>query len=122
MDLAPELQPGKQPSALARFWAEALDEFEIRAYDDDEIARLASMGRTPETDPCLIVDGPSLEICFQEIDVPPMAKRPMHLDIATLIAKPKRSPGFPRRVDRPGVETHAWMRDPESNDFCLTDS
>ena len=83
MDLAPELQPGKQPSALARFWAEALDEFEIRAYDDDEIARLASIGRTPETDPCLIVDGPSLEICFQEIDVPPMAKRPMHLDIAT---------------------------------------
>jgi hypothetical protein len=31
----------------------------------------------------LIVDGSSLEICFQEIDVPPMAKRPMHLDIAT---------------------------------------
>jgi hypothetical protein len=83
MDLAPELQPGKQPSALARFWAEALDEFEIRAYDDDEIARFASIGRTPETDPCLIVDGPSLEICFQEIDVPPMAKRPMHLDVAT---------------------------------------
>ncbi len=66
MDLAPELQPGKQPSALARFWAEALDEFEIRACDDDEIARLASIGRTPETDSCLIVDGPSLEICFRD--------------------------------------------------------
>jgi hypothetical protein len=50
MDLAPELQPGKQPSALARFWAEALDEFEILAYDD-EIARLASIGRTSDTDP-----------------------------------------------------------------------
>jgi hypothetical protein len=43
----------------------------------------------------LIVDGPSLEICFQEIDVPPMAKRPMHLDVRRLIAKPKVLAWFP---------------------------
>lgn len=41
------------------------------------------MGRTPETNPCLMVDGRSLKICLQEIGVPPMAKRPMHLDIVT---------------------------------------
>jgi hypothetical protein len=33
------------PSALARFWAAALDGFEVRPYDDDEVARLALLGR-----------------------------------------------------------------------------
>ena len=28
---------------------------------------------------------------------------------------------FPRRVDRPGIETYTLMREPESNDFCRTD-
>jgi hypothetical protein len=41
----------RTPASLARFWATALDDFEIRPYDDAEIARLAEMGRTPETDP-----------------------------------------------------------------------
>ena len=30
----------RHPGALARFWAAALDGFEILPYDDDEIARL----------------------------------------------------------------------------------
>jgi hypothetical protein len=29
------------PAALARFWAEALDGFAVRPYDNAEIARLA---------------------------------------------------------------------------------
>jgi len=33
----------RDPSSLARFWAAALDDFAIGAYDDDEIARLASI-------------------------------------------------------------------------------
>jgi hypothetical protein len=49
------------PSALARFWAAALDDFEVRPYDDDEVARLAALGYTPETDPGVIVDGPHVE-------------------------------------------------------------
>lgn len=53
------------PSALARFWAAALDGFEVRPYDDDEVARLAALGYTPETDPGVIVDGPHVELCFQ---------------------------------------------------------
>ena len=113
----------RRPSSVARFWAAALDGFEIRAYDDQEIARLASFGRTPETDPCVILDGPNLEICFQEVDVPSMAKRPLHLDISTADRVNERS-----RLVSLGAsivqefESHTWMRDPEGNDFCITDT
>jgi hypothetical protein len=110
----------RRPAPLARFWAAALDGFEIRPYDD-EIARLASEGRT-DTDPCVILDGPTIEICFQEVEVPPMDKPPVHLDNST-----------PDRVhDRDHLvalgasivqefDHHTWMRDPEGNDFCITD-
>ena len=113
----------RRPSSVARFWAAALDGFEIRAYDDQEIARLASFGLTPETDPCVILDGPNLEICFQEVDVPSMAKRPLHLDISTADRVNERS-----RLVSLGAsivqefESHTWMRDPEGNDFCITDT
>jgi hypothetical protein len=53
------------PSALARFWAAALDDFEVRPYDDDEVARLAALGDTPQTDPGVIVDGSHVELCFR---------------------------------------------------------
>ena len=49
------------PAGLARFWATALDEFEVRAYDAAEIERLAQLGFTPETDPVVILDGPNLD-------------------------------------------------------------
>ena len=112
----------REPSLLARFWAAALDDFEVRAYDDDEIARLASFGRTPDTDPCVILDGPTLEICFQEVEVPATPKRPMHVDIES----PHRVNERTRLVSLGAsvvqeFATHTWMRDPEGNDFCLTD-
>lgn len=37
--------------ALARFWAALLDGYAVRAYDDEEVARLAKLGLTPDTDP-----------------------------------------------------------------------
>ena len=112
----------RRPAALARFWAAALDGFEIRAYDDEEIARLASIGRTPETDPCVILDGPMFEVCFQELAAVPDGKRALHLDIST----PERA-GERDRLLALGAsvveefQSHTWMRDPEGNDFCITD-
>ena len=44
----------------ARFWAGALDGYELRPYDDAEIERLASRGFTPETDPSVADDGPGV--------------------------------------------------------------
>lgn len=113
----------RQPASLARFWATALDDFDLREYDDDEIARLASIGRTPETDPCVILDGPSLEICFQEAKVPSMDKRPLHLDVSTS----DRAQDQDHLVSLGAsiiqqFKHHTWMNDPEGNDFCLTDA
>ena len=56
------------PSRLARFWEQALTDYRIRAYDDAEIARLAALGLTPETDPSVILDGPGPELCFQKME------------------------------------------------------
>ena len=58
------------PAALARFWAEAADGYAIRAYDDEEIARLSGLGLTPETDTSVMVDGPGPTICFQLLKGP----------------------------------------------------
>jgi hypothetical protein len=112
----------RAPASLARFWAAALDGFEIRPYDGAEVARLARIGRTPATDPCVILDGPAFEVCFQEVAALPDGKRAMHLDIST--------PDRPLERDRlmslgasivQEFERHTWMRDPEGNDFCITD-
>ena len=110
------------PSSLARFWAAALDGFEVRGYDDAEIDRLARLGLTPETDPVVLVDGPDLEICFQKADVEQRTKKPMHFDIrATNWAEEtERLIALGATVNE-RFASHVWMRDPEGNDFCLVD-
>jgi Glyoxalase-like domain len=114
----------RHPAGLARFWSEALDEFEIRAYDDEEIERLATLGFTPETDPTVLVDGPGLELCFQLISpLHPGGKRRVHLDIESsdLNAEVQRLTNLGATiVER--FDAHVWMRDPEGNDFCVSDT
>jgi hypothetical protein len=112
----------RRPAMLARFWVAALEGFEIRAYDADEVARLAAIGRTPETDPGVILDDPGVELCFQEAEVAEVAKKPLHLDIVS----DDRSAEVDDLVVG-GAEVvevfddHTWMRDPEGNDFCVVD-
>ena len=111
------------PSVLARFWSAALDDFDIRPYDDEEIARLAARGYTPETDPVVILDGPGVEVCFQKVELEPRSKTPVHLDIvsADWLAEIDRLTGMGATV-KERFAAHAWMRDPEGNDFCVVDS
>lgn len=111
-----------RPATLARFWAQVLDGFEVRPYDDEEVARLASLGRTPETDPSVILDGPMFEMCFQEIDVAVSTKRPIHLDLTCddRASEQERLVALGATVVD-DFATHTWMRDPEGNDFCLVD-
>jgi hypothetical protein len=45
----------RHASALARFWEVALG-WRIRPYDEAEVARLAALGLTPETDPMVAID------------------------------------------------------------------
>jgi hypothetical protein len=110
----------KKPSVLARFWVSALEDFEIRPYDDEEIARLAALGYTPETDPAVILDGPQFEICFQRVELERGSKTPVHFDVgsADWRAEVDRLTNLGATVEQ-WFESHAWMRDPEGNDFCV---
>ena len=112
----------RHPASLARFWAAALDDFDIRPYDDAEIARLAASGLTPETDPAVILDGPALELCFQQVEVVATPKKPLHLDLATedRNAEVARLVSLGASVSET-FASHTWMRDTEGNDFCVTD-
>ncbi|MGQ0432276.1 MAG: VOC family protein [Microthrixaceae bacterium] len=111
----------RNPAGLARFWAAALDGFDVLPYDDDEISRLAALGLTPETDTCVIVVGPDLELCFREVDEGAIAKAPIHLDISTtnLDSEVDRLVGLGATIKH-RFDDHVWMCDPEGGDFCAT--
>ena len=70
------------PSAMARFWSQVLDDYEILPYDDAEIARLAALGLTPETDPSVMVVGPGTRLCFHLKTGPRPDRNRVHFDVA----------------------------------------
>lgn len=111
-----------KPAVLARFWAELLDGYNVRPYDQDEIARLAALGLTPETDTTVMVDGPGPSICFQNVDGRVHDNNRVHLDIETSSrsAEVERLIAVGATVDRV-LPTYTVMRDPEGNQFCLVD-
>ncbi|MET0439218.1 MAG: VOC family protein [Devosia sp.] len=111
-----------KPAVLARFWAELLDGYDVRPYDADEIARLAALGLTPETDTTVMVDGPGPSICFQNVDGRVYDNNRVHLDIETTdrgsdVERLKQAGATLDRV----LPTYTVMRDPEGNQFCLVD-
>jgi hypothetical protein len=71
----------RSPAVVARFWAAALDGYSVRAYDDAEIARLTAIGRTPETDPSVAVDGPGPTFFFQESTARKAGRNRIHFDL-----------------------------------------
>jgi predicted enzyme related to lactoylglutathione lyase len=94
----------------------------VRAYDDAEIARLASLGLTPESDPTVAVDGPGPTLFFQEVPESKPAKNRLHLDIdvADRADQVERlTASGATVVDH--FDTWTVLRDPEGNEFCLTD-
>ena len=110
------------PAALARFWAGALDGYDVRPYGAEEIARLAERGLTPETDPGVAVDGPGPTLWFQLVSDGKVTRNRVHLDLA----------GGPRaeevaRVRALGAsvrdvhDSFTVMLDPEGNEFCVLD-
>ena len=112
----------RYPAALARFWAAALDGYAVRAYDDAEIARLAALGFTPETDPSVMVDGTGPTLCFQQKPEPKTARNRVHLDIvgANRANEVERLTALGARV-RDEHEGFTVMLDPEGNEFCVID-
>jgi catechol 2,3-dioxygenase-like lactoylglutathione lyase family enzyme len=108
--------------ALARFWAELLDGYSVRPYDQAEIDRLARLGLTPETDPTVLVDGPGPILCFQQVQGRKYENNRVHLDIS--VADRQREI---RRIRALGGEIareadgYTVIRDPEGNQFCIVD-
>ncbi|MEO5807748.1 VOC family protein [Devosia sp.] len=111
-----------RPAKLAAFWVELLDGYAIRPYDQVEIARLATLGFTPDTDPTVMVDGPGPSFCFQNVDGRRYDNNRVHFDIAVT----NRS-GEVDRLKEAGAEvvrvlpTYTVLKDPEGNQFCLLD-
>ncbi|CAM3486180.1 VOC family protein [Occultella aeris] len=108
--------------ALARFWAAALDGYEVRAYDDAEVARLAGLGLTPETDPTVAVDGPGPTLFLQQVPEAKTVKNRVHVDLSAS----DRSAEVVRLVDlgaRVVAQQDGWtvLGDPEGNEFCVAD-
>jgi hypothetical protein len=110
------------PASLARFWVQVLDGYAIRAYDDAEIARLTSLGFTPETDPTVMVDGPGPSLCFQIMPGERHARNRVHLDISVpdRRAEVARFIGLGASIARE-AEGYTVMRDPEGNNFCVVE-
>lgn len=112
-----------KPAKLAAFWAELLDGYTIRDYDEAEMARLAALGLTSETDPTVMVDGPGPSICFQNVDGRRYDNNRVHFDIEVTdrsgeVERLKELGAEPVRV----LPTYTVMRDPEGNQFCLIDA
>lgn len=118
----------RHPASLARFWASALDGYEIAPYDDAEIARLASLGIDDvDDDPTVLVEaGAGPRLWFQRVDEPKTVKDRVHLDI--------RADGPTGEIDRlirlgarvldarPESDVEpvvAVMVDPQGNEFCV---
>jgi hypothetical protein len=92
----------------------------VRPYDDAEIARLAGLGVTPDTDPSVPIDGPGPTIWFQQADEPTRQRNRIHFDltaharadeVARLIALGARI--------RDEHTDHTVLLDPEGNQFCV---
>jgi hypothetical protein len=47
----------RYPAGLARFWATVLG-YHVRPYEQDDLAFLASIGRSPDSDPAVAIDPP----------------------------------------------------------------
>jgi hypothetical protein len=111
----------RHASKLARFWEVALG-WRIRAYDEAEVARLAALGLTPETDPMVAIDSPagSLVFLLQEVPEPKTVKNRLHVDVRL------RDQAHLDELLRLGAtvlsEEDGWrvMADPEGNEFCAT--
>jgi hypothetical protein len=112
------------PASTARFWAQALDDYEIAPYDEEELARLRSMGiNDPEHDPNVLLvggDGRLPRIFFQLVPEGKRVKNRVHLDLSAAVAAPevKRLCALGATVQ---AEHKDWitMQDPDGNEFCV---
>ena len=110
----------KVPYDLAHFWAQALEGYTVRRYDEAEIARLATLGLTPQTDPTVPIDGAGPTIWFQKSDSVTTSRNRVHLDVRV----PERRDAVNRlrqlgATIRDEHDGYTVLLDPEGNQFCI---
>jgi glyoxalase superfamily protein len=113
-----------RPSAVAHFWAEALEDYQVAAYDDAELERLQHMGITDiADDPSVLVepvtgDGPRFS--FQLVPETKAVKNRLHLDLAVtdVQAEVIRLVDLGARVLTEYTD-HLLLADTDGNEFCI---
>lgn len=115
----------RRPSALARFWAELLDGYEVAPYDAAEIERLRGMGILDVADdPSVLVQprsGVGPRLFFTLVPESKAVKNRVHIDVDTAdvageLARIATLGG--RELQRFG-DGHVIVADPEGNEFCV---
>ncbi|MFF8955209.1 VOC family protein [Streptomyces sp. NPDC014894] len=112
------------PASLARFWAAALDGYQVAPYDEKELERLRGEGIfDPEDDPSVLVEageGVRPRFFFQLVPEPKTVKNRLHLDLGSddPAATVRRLTGLGARIIG---EHDGWttLADPEDNEFCV---
>ena len=113
----------RHPSSLARFWAGALEGYQVAPYDEPELRRLAETGvDDPDADPTVLVESGPGRPRFFFVLVPEgkVVKNRLHLDLTAddppLEVARLRGLGATVLQEFPG-----WtqMADPEGNEFCV---
>jgi Glyoxalase-like domain len=114
----------RHPASIARFWAAALDGYQVAPYDEAELARLRAEGIfDPEDDPTVLVEGPSGQprIFFQLVPESKVVKNRVHLDLLCDHVEEEVE-----RLKELGASVvaefadHLVLRDPEGNEFCVS--
>jgi glyoxalase superfamily protein len=114
----------RHPASLARFWAAALDGYQVAPYDDAELARLRAMGvDDPEDDPSVLVEpvsGRGPRLWFTRVPEPKTVKNRVHLDLraADVDAEAERLVELGAQVIGQ-VEDWVVLADPEGGEFCV---
>ncbi len=112
----------RHPASLARFWAAALDGYQVAPYDQAELDRLRAMGvHDPEDDPSVLVEpvaGGTPRLFFTRVPEPKVGKTRVHLDLRAddVDAEVRRLVGLgARELGR--QEGWVNLADPEGNEF-----
>jgi hypothetical protein len=111
------------PASIARFWAAALDDYEVAPYDEAELERLRNNGiLDPEDDPSVLVEarGVHPRLFFQLVPESKSVKNRMHLDL-----RAESPESEAERLCALGASVFAEyerfivLHDPEGNEFCI---
>ncbi len=112
------------PASIARFWAAALEDYEIAPYTPEEVERLRAAGvEDLEDDPAVLllpVDGVGPRLWFQLVPEAKVVKNRAHMDLFAADADEEVA-----RLVRLGARVAAdhghliTLRDPDDNEFCV---